>query len=68
MPLLGFQKMTMLDAFDHVPERDGAYVSDATLTAKVIAEAQAQTGEHGDLLFVASMANHAPGSRGALRG
>nr|WP_245294846.1 LTA synthase family protein [Xaviernesmea rhizosphaerae] len=68
MPLLGFQKMTMLDGFDHVPERDGAYVSDAALTAKVIAEAQAQTGEHGDLLFVASMANHGPWEPGRVEG
>ena len=69
MPQLGFEAMTMLDSFDHDPLRDGTYVSDATLTAKVIAAAEAQTDATGSFIFVASMANHGPwepGRCGAL--
>ena len=60
MPQLGFEKMTMLDEFGHVPARDGLYVSDAALTRKVIAEVEKQTDTNGSFIFVASMANHGP--------
>ncbi len=60
MPQLGFEKMTMLDEFDHDPGRDGPYVSDKTLTRKVIADVESQTDSKGSFLFVASMANHGP--------
>jgi phosphoglycerol transferase MdoB-like AlkP superfamily enzyme len=61
MPQLGFEKMTMLDEFDHDPARDGPYVSDAALSRKVIEEIETQTeDDKGDFLFVASMANHGP--------
>ncbi|OJF98449.1 LTA synthase family protein [Pararhizobium antarcticum] len=60
MPQLGFEKMTMLDEFAHDVARDGPYVSDATLTEKVIEQVEAQTDAKGSLLFVASMANHGP--------
>jgi phosphoglycerol transferase MdoB-like AlkP superfamily enzyme len=60
MPQLGFEKMTMLDEFEHDVLRDGPYVSDATLTQKVIQEVEAQTDAKGSFIFVASMANHGP--------
>lgn len=60
MPQLGFEKMTMLDEFDHDPVRDGPYVSDAALTRKVIADVESQADDKGSFLFVASMANHGP--------
>ncbi len=60
MPQLGFEKMTMLDEFDHDPLQDGPYVSDAALTRKVIADVESQTDAKGSFLFVASMANHGP--------
>ena len=60
MPQLGFEKMTMLNDFDHDPARDGLYVSDAALTRKVIADVDKQTDAKGSFLFVASMANHGP--------
>lgn len=60
MPQLGFEKMTMLDEFDHDPARDGPYVSDAALTRKVIDDVESQTDDKGSFLFVASMANHGP--------
>lgn len=60
MPQLGFEKMTMLDDFDHDPLIDGPYVSDYVLTHKVIAEVEKQTDAQGTFLFVASMANHGP--------
>lgn len=60
MPQLGFEKMTMLDEFDHDPARDGPYVSDAALTRKVIKDVEKQDDAKGRFLFVASMANHGP--------
>ena len=60
MPQLGFEKMTMLDGFDHNPARDGTYVSDATLGRKVIDAIDEQPDSAGNFIFVASMANHGP--------
>ncbi|MCA1489310.1 LTA synthase family protein [Sinorhizobium alkalisoli] len=66
MPLLGFEKLTMLDAFDHDPARDGLYVSDAALTERVVAEARRLPLEESGFLFVASMANHGPWEPGRV--
>ncbi|MGK9282692.1 LTA synthase family protein [Sinorhizobium meliloti] len=66
MPLLGFEKLTMLDAFDHKPERDGLYVSDATLAARVLAEVEKLPEEESGFFFVASMANHGPWEPGRV--
>ncbi|WP_370868899.1 LTA synthase family protein [Ectorhizobium quercum] len=68
MPLLGFSEMTMLDAFDHVPERDGPYVSDMRLTEKVLEITAALDHDRPALLFVASMANHGPWGPGRCEG
>lgn len=59
MPLLGFEKMTMLDEFDHDPSV-GPYVSDEKLTQKVIQEVDKQSDTQGSFIFVASMGNHGP--------
>ena len=60
MPQLGFQSMIMLEEFEHVPERDGLYVSDRQLTKKV-AEIAISIGEYEPaFIFVGSMANHGP--------
>lgn len=66
MPQLGFDKLTMLDAFDHKPERDGLYVSDATLTERVIAEVEKLPEDESGFFFVASMANHGPWEPGRV--
>nr|WP_153435969.1 LTA synthase family protein [Sinorhizobium saheli] len=66
MPVLGFDKLTMLDAFDHVPERDGLYVSDATLAARVLAEAEMLPEDDSGFFFIASMANHGPWEPGRV--
>jgi phosphoglycerol transferase MdoB-like AlkP superfamily enzyme len=68
MPILGFSEMTMLDDFDHVPERDGAYVSDMRLTQKVLHIADKVDKRQSALLFVASMANHGPWESGRCEG
>ncbi len=68
MPLLGFSQMTMLDAFDHRPERDGPYVSDERLTARVLEIASELEYDRPALLFVASMANHGPWEPGRCEG
>jgi phosphoglycerol transferase MdoB-like AlkP superfamily enzyme len=68
MPLLGFEEMTMLDAFDHDPARDGPYVSDAALTRKVIEAVDQQKDDKGSFIFVASMANHGPWEPGRVPG
>lgn len=68
MPLLGFEEMTMLDAFDHDPARDGPYVSDAALTRKVIEAVDKQKDDKGSFIFVASMANHGPWEPGRVPG
>jgi len=59
LPQLGFDRMMMLDEFDHKPERDGPYVSDLTLTKSVI-RAIDEDGPTKNFVFVASMANHGP--------
>ncbi|TCP89248.1 phosphoglycerol transferase MdoB-like AlkP superfamily enzyme [Rhizobium sp. PP-CC-2G-626] len=68
MPLLGFEEMTMLDAFDHDPARDGPYVSDTALTRKVIEAVDKQKDDKGSFIFVASMANHGPWEPGRVPG
>ncbi|WP_157385401.1 LTA synthase family protein [Rhizobium freirei] len=59
MPQLGFDRMMMLDEFDHNSERDGPYVSDQSLTKSVI-RAIDEDGTDKNFVFVASMANHGP--------
>ncbi|WEX79102.1 LTA synthase family protein [Sinorhizobium numidicum] len=66
MPLLGFDKLTMLDAFDHQPDQDGLYVSDAALTSRVLAEVQKLPEDESGFIFVASMANHGPWEPGRV--
>jgi phosphoglycerol transferase MdoB-like AlkP superfamily enzyme len=68
MPILGFADMTMLDGFDHVPGRDGPYVSDMRLTEKVLEIAKTVDKHQSTLLFVASMANHGPWEPGRVDG
>ncbi|NTC81395.1 LTA synthase family protein [Agrobacterium tumefaciens] len=68
MPIFGFGEMTMLDDFDHVPARDGAYVSDMRLTEKVLEIAEGLEKRQSALLFVASMANHGPWEAGRVEG
>ncbi|MEI2298063.1 LTA synthase family protein [Ensifer sp. MJa1] len=66
MPQLGFSKLTMLDGFDHDPERDGPYVSDAKLAAKVIEECEKLPDDESGFIFVATMANHGPWEPGRV--
>ena len=68
MPLLGFEKMTMLDEFEHDAQLDGPYVSDMNLTKKVLGIAAEADVNTPALLFVASMANHGPWEPGRVRG
>ncbi|MFK3690714.1 LTA synthase family protein [Agrobacterium tumefaciens] len=68
MPLLGFSEMTMLEEFDHLPARDGPYVSDAKLTKKVLEIAAQSDADRPALLFVASMGNHGPWEAGRCEG
>lgn len=60
MPLLGFEHMTMLDAFAHTPRTDEPYVSDHHLTNRVIDIIDGIDNERPAFLFVASMGNHGP--------
>ena len=60
MPTLGFDEMTMLDAFAHDPQTDGPYVSDAKLARTVADIADGMDRSQPAFLFVASMANHGP--------
>ncbi len=60
MPLLGFEQMTMLDAFDHTPRADEPYVSDRHLADRVIDIIEGIDKEQPAFLFVASMGNHGP--------
>nr|WP_302795527.1 LTA synthase family protein [Shinella daejeonensis] len=64
LPALGFDAMSMLDAFAHDPRTDGPYVSDQALTAKVIDIVDDLDAEQPAFLFVASMANHGPWEAG----
>jgi phosphoglycerol transferase MdoB-like AlkP superfamily enzyme len=68
MPQLGFEKMSMLDSFDHDPLRDGPYVSDAALVDKVRDIIAEQPDDAGSFLFVATMANHGPWEPGRVEG
>lgn len=65
MPQLGFDKMLMLDEFDHNPERDGPYVSDLTLAKTVIKEIDKEPHAR-NFVFVASMGNHGPWEPGRV--
>ena len=65
MPQLGFDKMLMLDEFDHVPERDGQYVSDLTLAKTVMKEIDKEPDER-NFVFIASMGNHGPWEPGRV--
>jgi len=60
MPILGFENMTMLDAFLHTPRPDAPYVSDHQLTNRVIDIVEGIDNERPAFLFVASMENHGP--------
>ena len=68
LPRIGFETLTMLDAFDHDPARDGRYVSDMTLTQRVLDAARASADRPGGFLFAASMENHGPWKPGRLDG
>ena len=60
LPQLGFEALTMLDAFDHDSEHDGPYVSDLTLSKKVLEHCKDRDDRTGQFLFAASMENHGP--------
>lgn len=64
IPQLGFDRMTMLDAFDHVPQPSRPYVPDMTLANRVSGICDGFENEHGAFVFVASMENHGPWQRG----
>ena len=61
MPGIGFQRMTMLEDFGGAA-RVGAYVGDAAVAERVIAEAKAAAGPA--FLFAATMENHEPWGAG----
>lgn len=60
LPLLGFEELVMLDAFDHDREHDGPYVSDMTLSKRLLQYCDGDHGKEGQFLFAASMENHGP--------
>jgi phosphoglycerol transferase MdoB-like AlkP superfamily enzyme len=60
LPLLGFEELVMLDAFDHDKEHDGPYVSDMTLSKRLLQYCDGDHGKEGQFLFAASMENHGP--------
>ena len=60
MPHLGFQTMTMLDAFDHDHSIDGRYVTDHKLADRVLSVCDDRDNEKGQFIFAASMENHGP--------
>ena len=60
MPHLGFETLTMLDAFDHDHRVDGHYVTDRKLTDRVLSLSDGCTSEKGQFIFAASMENHGP--------
>lgn len=68
MPLLGFERMTMLDAFDHKARPEEPYVSDRQLTNRVIDIVGEIDNEQPAFLFVASMGNHGPWQPGRCGG
>jgi len=59
LPVLGFESLTMLDAFDHDREHEGPYVSDLSLSKRLLATCRDAKGQ-GQFLFAASMENHGP--------
>jgi phosphoglycerol transferase MdoB-like AlkP superfamily enzyme len=64
IPELGFDRMTMLEDFDHVPRPDAPYVSDSSLADRVADACEATDMERGAFIFVASMENHGPWAKG----
>lgn len=68
IPQLGFDRMTMLDAFDHTPRASAPYVPDMTLSRRVCGICEDFTREHGAFVFVASMENHGPWQKGRCEG
>lgn len=68
MPLLGFERMIMLDEFEHDPETQGPYVSDHALTEKVLETIDSLDPQAPAMMFVASMANHGPWEAGRCEG
>lgn len=68
LPLLGFEHMTMLDAFAYQPTAAKPYVSDADLTEKVLTIIEGVGGNKPSFMFVASMANHGPWEPGRVDG
>ncbi|MDQ6434988.1 LTA synthase family protein [Mesorhizobium sp. LHD-90] len=60
LPQLGFDALTMLDAFDHDREHEGPYVSDLTLSKRVVDCCRDDHADKGQFLFAASMENHGP--------
>ena len=65
MPGIGFQRMIMLEDFAGA-DRVGAYVGDAAVAERVIAEAKAASGPA--FLFAATMENHEPWGAGRFEG
>jgi phosphoglycerol transferase MdoB-like AlkP superfamily enzyme len=59
LPLLGFEAMTMLDGFEHDPRHQGPYVSDMTLSERLLDLCRGD-GSKGQFLFAASVENHGP--------
>ncbi|MBX3566728.1 MAG: LTA synthase family protein [Rhizobiaceae bacterium] len=64
LPRLGFEKLSMIDDFDHDPRRSGPYVSDIDLTGHVLRACASDVDRAGQFVFVASMENHGPWSPG----
>ena len=64
IPQLGFDRMTMLDAFDHRPKPSAPYVPDMTLAHRVCNICEEYPEDRGAFVFVASMENHGPWQRG----
>lgn len=60
LPQLGFEALTMLDAFEHDAEHDGPYVSDLTLSKRLLEFCREDGRGEGQFLFAASMENHGP--------
>ncbi len=60
MPHLGFETLTMLDAFDHDHRVDGHYVTDRKLADRVLTLSDSCASDKGQFIFAASMENHGP--------
>ncbi len=67
LPLLGFEAMTMIDAFDHDRDNAGRYVSDLSLSQRVLGFCHQESQDSpGQMIFCASMENHGPWGPGRL--